>query len=444
MHLFSHQAEQAVIGGLILDNDAWHKVQLIKTEDFHHPQHRVIFQAIKKLAVANQPFDIVTLSEALERDNRLDQAGGMAYVGALAKDTPSAKNIGSYAAIVKDKANKRKVVDYLKQGIESVPGTDSLETLLSDIQARFESIKVSGAGESITFREAFDLTIEHIDNAAKTNGTVGVPTSLQAIDGRIGGLQSSRLIILAARPATGKTALANQIMRYAAKSGYPIGVLSLEMSPEELTARALASEYQVGVSGLLFGHDKTIEQLVKNMGKSSIQDLPIHMDTDTYTLSGIVARLTEWKRKYDIQLGIIDHIGLIHNNTKQNRNDWVGEVSRTLKVTAKRLQIPILALSQLNRNVEQNQRRPRLSDLRDSGNIEQDADVCIFLHTENNNAHPVILEIGLLKNRTGIGGVWLSERFEFDGKTQRITQVNLSPHQVHNPANYRANLTRRS
>jgi len=157
--------------------------------------------------------------------------------------------------------------------------------------------------------------------------------------------------------------------------------------------------------------------------------LPIHLDTDTYTLGGIVARLAEWKNQHGIKLGIVDHLGLIEGGDSKSRNDWLGQVSRRLKKAAKQLNMPILAISQLNRQVEQTKRRPVLADLRDSGNIEQDADACIFLHVEANtedgaNGSPI--EIGLLKNRMGRKG-WLSERFAFDGRSQQLREVRYTP-----------------
>jgi replicative DNA helicase len=294
--------------------------------------------------------------------------------------------------------------------------------------SRLESVTATNSGGSLSFSEAFAKALEYIDDSAEAKrkgGVVGVPTGLPEIDARTGGLQQRRLIILAARPSIGKTMLANQIALMAASKGFPVGICSLEMGAEELTIRAMANRYRLNASALSFGDEGELTKLSRAIGDKSIADLPIHLDTDTTSLGGIQARLSEWKRQHDISLGIVDHIGLVEGGDNKSRNDWLGTVSRTLKVTAKRLNIPILAVSQLNRTVEKEKRRPVLSDLRDSGNVEQDCDIALFLHVEPDavpgvNGTP--MEIGLLKNRMGRRG-WINERFAFDGRTQTIREV---------------------
>lgn len=420
-------AEQSVLGGLMLDNSAWDLVNgMLKVIDFTQDQHRLIYQAISTLVGQGKPVDLITLSEHLERQGQLDGVGGLKYLGRLASDTPGTSNIRSYAEVVSDKSKRRKLRELFSLGVEKIDTAD-LQLLTGDILSKAEVIAASDTAASLSFSEAFSRTLAYIDEASEARGrggTVGVPTGLPALDRKIGGLQKKRLIILAARPSIGKTALANQISLFAARKGFPVGICSLEMGAEELMIRSLANTYGLNVSGLSFGDDKELTKLTHAMGQRPITDLPIYLDTDTYSLGGIVSRLSEWKRKHGIALGVVDHIGLIEGDGKKSRNDWLGTVSRTLKVTAKRLDIPILAVSQLNRSVEKEKRWPVLADLRDSGSVEQDADACIFLHVEGDaqlTPKGLPIEIGLLKNRMGRRD-WLPEQFVFDGRTQRINE----------------------
>lgn len=420
-------AEQAVIGGLILEPDRYHDVVgRVTAEDFSRPVHRLIFRAIQALAAQGAPLDLVTLEGWLEKAGKLEQAGGYASLATLAKNTPSAANVTHYADLVRETAQRRSLRDAFANAAQAVQEAD-LGDFIGDLASRAESIAAAGSG-SLAFSEAFTRTVDYIDENAQARekgGVVGVPTGLPAIDQRTGGLQSRRLIVLAARPSLGKTALANQIALHAAGKGYPVGIISLEMGAEELTIRAMAHQYGLNVTRLSFGDQDELSRFSAAMRERNITDLPIWMDTETSTLGGIVARLSEWRRQHGIGLGIVDHIGLIEGGDSATRNDWLGKVSRTLKLTAKRLNMPILAVSQLNRNVERDKRRPVLADLRDSGNVEQDADICIFLHAEGDpaeTANGIPIEIGLLKNRIGRRG-WLSERFTFNGKTQTFREV---------------------
>ncbi|RLJ18903.1 replicative DNA helicase [bacterium endosymbiont of Escarpia laminata] len=422
------EAEQAVLGGLMLDNSSWDRVTgKVSANDFSRRNHQLIFSAITNSAQANQPFDVVTLAEHLEQTERLGQAGGLPYLVNLVEDAFSAANVGVYASIVREKAKRRTLRDLFLDATRDAEHGD-LDDLLSDVTTRAEATASHGGG-SLTFTEAFTRTLDHIDKAAaarQNGGVVGIPTGLPGIDRRTGGLQQKRLIVLAARPSIGKTALANQIAIHAATRGYPVGIVSLEMGAEELTIRAMAHCYRLNFSGLAYGDDEECTRLTDAMTeKPPISSLPIYIDTDTTTLGGITARMAEWKRQHGIALCIVDHIGLVEGGDDKTRNDWLGKISRSLKLTAKRLDLPILAVSQLNRSVERDKRRPVLADLRDSGNIEQDADVCAFLHVDGNaveTTYGLPMEIGLLKNRTGQRG-WLPEEFTFDGRTQTFLEI---------------------
>ncbi len=429
-NLESVPAERSVLGGLMLDNGTWEVLSgMLAESDFSNSKHRLIFQAIASLAEKGRPFDVVTMAETLDAQQFLERAGGLPYLGMIAKDTPSAANICAYAEIVQDYARRRRLREVFARAYEktAVPDVD-LDSLIGDVVSRTEAIIASGAGISLGFAEASKKALEYIDELADTRGKgglVGVPTGISAIDDRTGGLQRKRLVVLAARPSIGKTTFASQIAIHAALKGLPVGIISLEMGTEELVLRTWAHVYGLNVSGLSFGDESELTRLMGAMKQRSISDMPIHIDTDTYSLGSIVARLTEWKHQHGIALGIVDHIGLIEGGDSKTRNDWLGTVSRTLKITAKRLDMPIIGVSQLNRSVEREKRKPVLADLRDSGNVEQDADICIFLHVEGDPPRQpsgIPMEIGLLKNRMGRRG-WLQEKFVFDGRTQRIREL---------------------
>jgi len=430
--LHSISAEQSVIGGLLLEPDTLPDIScLLHESDFVKREHALIFRAIGELTNAGTPIDVLTIREHLELAHKLNDAGGPAYIAAIAKDTPSASNIRAYAGIVAACAKRRQVRDLFTAAAKRAESAEDVSELIGDISACAEGIASKGASADQSFAEAWRIAIEAMDEAANARGgIVGVPTGIPAIDRRTGGLLQRRLIILAARPSIGKTALAQQIALHAASKGYPGGIISLEMSAEELMTRSMANMYGLNVSALTFGNDAELTKLSAAAGRRSISTLPIWMDTDTYSLGGIVARLSEWRRKHCIQLAIIDHIGLIDGGDNLSRNDHLGKITRTLKITAKRLGIPIIAVCQLNRAVERDKRRPVLADLRDSGSIEQDADVAVFLHTDPNEERvdsSVRLEIGLLKNRIGMTG-WLPEHLTFDGRTQRIREVVRDQH----------------
>ncbi|MBI5461330.1 MAG: AAA family ATPase [Gammaproteobacteria bacterium] len=419
-------AEQSVLGGLLLAPDAWPDVAgVLHWADFVKRKHQLIYGAIRDLLEATTPLDVVTLAEQLEGKRLLNDAGGLAYLGALAKDTPSAANVRAYAEIVADCAKRRRLRELFTVAAERIQSASDIGELLGEIVARAENINAQGTAESLSFAEAWSQSLNAMDDAANAeSGIAGVPTGLPAIDKRTGGLLPRRLIVLAARPSIGKTALAQQIALHAAENGHAVGICSLEMSATELMQRSMANRYGLNVSALTFGNETELRELTQAACTRPIASLPIWIDADTYSLGGIVARLSEWRRKHRIALGIIDHIGLIDGDEGSTRNDHLGKITRTLKLVAKRLGIPILAVSQLSRNVERDKRRPVLADLRDSGSIEQDADVAIFLHVDPNEERTssVHLDIGLLKNRIGTTG-WLPERFTFDGRKQRIQEI---------------------
>lgn len=427
----SVEAEQAVLGGLMISPSAWGAIAgAVTADDFSSEKHRLIFRACRLVVDNQRSPDVVTIAEELDRSGDLVRIGGLPYLGVIADNTPSAANIRAYAEIVRDRAKRRAARDLFASAAKEAEAGD-LSAVLSETTTKASRIAVGGS-RALSFAEAMDLGLQHIEEAAaarKAGGMVGVPTGLPAIDNRTGGLQRGRLVILAARPSIGKTALALQVAIHAARKGHRVGFVSLEMTAEELAIRAAAHTHRLNFSKLLYGDAGEIAHFHRCKNQHRLADLAIHLDTETASLSGITARLAEWRATNGIDLAIVDHIGLIEGGDEKTRNDWMGQVSRTLKLTAKRLALPVLAVSQLNRSVERDKRRPILADLRDSGNIEQDADIAVFLHVDGEENVPggngITMQIGLLKNRTGRRG-WLPEKFLFEGKTQTIHEVQDS------------------
>jgi len=429
----SIEAEQAVLGGLMLDNNAWDRVaDSISVQDFYRGDHRRIFEAIHSLADHGGPFDVVTLAEWLDERGELDRVGGISYLGALASNTPSAANIGAYAEIVLKRAKARAALAAAQEATESLSAGQDPAEAISDLQACLEHLAHSSGAPYLTFAEAVNHALDAVDLAAQrrmAGGTVGAPTGLPALDRRTGGIFGQRLYVVAGRPSLGKSALVWQIVLHAAARGQAAGFVALEMGADELATRAMAHRFQANVTRLAQGFDDAVDVAAKGISDPGFMGLPIFIDSDSYGLSAIVSRITEWRRKHGIAFAVVDHIGLVELERDMSRNDQLGHVSRTLKKLAKRLDMPIVAVSQLNRRVETEKRRPMLSDLRDSGNVEQDADVCLFIHTdEADDEKPKrAVELGLLKNRGGVRG-WIAARFEFEGATQTFREVAGGTH----------------
>jgi replicative DNA helicase len=364
----------------------------------------------------------VTLGEYLEARRTLDDAGGLAYLVGIAKDTPSAANVQAYAEIVHQRAQLRAARRIFVTGAERLDA-EGLPAL-SDIQAQLERATTTPGGDvkfDALLRSALDQAKEAM--AQRRSGTaLGVPSSLPAIDRRLTAA-GPKLIVVAGRPSLGKTALAWQWLLYAAHHGHVVGFVSLEMGPEELGMRALGHVYKLNHSALLYGDETALAELTEHVDRRNIRDLPIYAEFGATTLPEIIGRITEWKRRYHIRIAAIDYLQLI-STRGENRNHEIGAITRALKQTAKRLDLPIILLSQFNRaNVRLN-RHPSLVDLRDSGEIENDADCVLALHGDIEQALGPMreIEIGILKNRGGRTG-WLQERFHFNGATQTFQEL---------------------
>lgn len=412
----SVDAEQAVIGGLLLDNRAWEQIaDRLSEEDFYRNDHRLIFSAVRQLEEKNQPFDAVTLSEWLENNNKLEEAGGLMYLGRLAKETPSAANIVAYADIVRERSVLRQLIEvgtdittcgYQPDGRES-------QELIEVAEKRIYQIAEQGARSRGGFQDIKQLltkTVETIDHLFETEGAItGLPTGFDKFDEMTTGLHPGELIIIAGRPSMGKTTFAMNLAENAAVGHQtPVAVFSMEMPGEQLAMRMISSLGRVDQHHIRTGQLTDEDWPRITSAVHMLSEAKIFVD-DTPALSPgeIRARARRLKRKHGLGLIVIDYLQLMQvKGGSENRATEISEISRNLKALAKELEVPVVALSQLNRSLEQRpDKRPIMSDLRESGAIEQDADLVVFIYRDEvyNEDSPQkgIAEIIISKQRNG-------------------------------------------
>lgn len=437
----SEEAEQAVLGSLMLESRCHPEVfALVREPDFYFEKHRLIFAALAGLSAANKPTDFIAVADWLRNRGQLEQSDGIGYLGQLCNDNPGSANGVDYARIVREKAALRGLLNVADQVADMVfkPDGRSLLDVLALAEAGIESIRNQSAMQN-TAKAFADHRIDlhaHFEQARKARangGMLGVPSGIIELDKTIGGFQRQRFYGIAARPGTGKSALLNQIAMHAARSNRRGLIVTAEMTGLELTHRALAAESGRNLYQIINGFDDASE--AANNAMDRIGDIPLWIDSDTNTLSGAIAQMALHKARYGIEWAAIDHIGLMETPKFNSRNDQIGFITRSLKKAAKQLDIAVIGLMQLNRGSEGESRRPKLHDLRDSGNIEQDLDVAIFLHTPQEQRGDKVkpLEIGVLKNRSGMSR-WLQTPYSFAGGTQRIFEAGADEPEPPPPA----------
>ncbi|WP_124949854.1 replicative DNA helicase [Sulfuriferula thiophila] len=392
----SVEAEQSVLGGLLLENHAWDRIaDVINRNDFYRHDHRLIYQTITKLLEQGKPADVVTTGEALENLGELNNVGGLPYLVALAQNTPSAANIRRYAEIVRDRGIMRKLVEVGTDITESAysPAGRSASDLLDQAESKVFDIAEAGAKGKQGFLEIKPLltqVVERIDELFSRDNQsdiTGIPTGFADLDAKTAGLQPGDLIIVAGRPSMGKTAFSiNMGENVAIDSGLPVAIFSMEMGGAQLVMRMLGSIGRLDQHKIRTGRlqDDDWQKLTYAVGK--LNEAPIFID-ETPALNSLELRARA--RRLHRQCGklgliIIDYLQLMSSvSSGENRATEISEISRSLKGLAKELQCPVIALSQLNRSLEQRpNKRPVMSDLRESGAIEQDADVILFIYRD--------------------------------------------------------------
>jgi replicative DNA helicase len=426
-------AEQSVLGSLLIDRDAIIRVAaMLKADDFYHGANGTIYQAIIDLYNRREPTDFVTLTDELQRRERLDQVGGVAYLSSLLTVVPTAVHIEYYGKIVERTATLRRLIDAGAQivsigyqdGIDVDDAMDSSERAIFDVSQR----RTTRDFQSIA--DVLERFFDQIDYMQKNRGSlVGVPTGYSELDKLTGGLQRSDLIIIAARPSVGKTAFALGIAYNAAVlHRKTIGMFSIEMSAEQLVQRLLATETMIDSHRLRLGQieDHEWDRISRAFGR--LAEAQIYIDDSAgLSLMELRSKARRLQAEHGLDMLVIDYLQLMTGRRSENRVQEISEISRGLKGIARELNIPVIALSQLSRAVESRaDHRPMLSDLRESGSIEQDADVVMFIYRDElydeNTEHKGIAEIAIAKHRNGPVG---KTNLRFFGKTARFADLDL-------------------
>lgn len=428
----SFEAEQAILACILLDeNSSVNILPYMKVFDFYHNSHKVIFENMFELYKNNQPVDFITLTSKLEQNNQLELVGGIDYINTLTNLLPSASNYGHYMDIVKNASRQRLLIqasqEIIENCFETSDGRASMEVAEKKI---FEIAQNEEISDLKQMTLALPKVIEKFEKIARDQTVLrGIPTGLKALDEITGGLQNSDLIILAARPGVGKTTLAMNIVNNAALlSKKSCAVFSLEMPIEQLTQRALCSVGCVSMTKALKGQLNEEEWIKIWKANKELNNAKIFIDDNGLTTPmDIRSKCRRLKREQGLDLVMIDYLGLMSSgSTKKdlNKTNEIAEITRNLKITAKELNVPIILLCQLSRSVESREdHHPMLSDLRDSGAIEQDADVIMFIYNPDkyndipNEEGKGIIDLDIAKHRNGkIGTVklrWISEWNKF-------------------------------
>ena len=420
----SIEAEQSILGGLLIDNKAIDRIAgQVSASDFYRNDHRIIFTHISKLIDNNDPADIVTVAESLEQNAELTKVGGVAYLGLVAENTPTASNISGYAKIVRERSIMRNLVEVGSDIVESAfsPQGKDAQQLLDESESKIFQIAAAGTSEKLGFidiKELLPKAAQRIDDLYQLddpNGVTGVPSGYSDLDQKTAGLQPGDLIIIAGRPSMGKTSLALNIAEHVGmEAGLPVAIFSMEMGAAQLTMRLLGSVGKLDQHKMRIGQleDEDWPKLTNALGV--LNEAPIFIDEgsalNSYEVRARARRLHRQQGK--LGLIVIDYIQLMSSANEQsneNRATEVSEISRSLKALAKELNVPVVALSQLNRSVESRpDKRPMMSDLRESGAIEQDADVIMFIYRDEvynpETAEKGVAEILLSKQRNGPTG----------------------------------------
>jgi len=430
----SIEAEQSVLGSMLIDKDSWDKVaEQVTDNDFYNRSHQIIYRAIVRLLSRNEPVDLITVSEELEQHDELEDAGGFAYLGELAKNTPSSANVVAYAKIIAERAITRELIGaaheiaeigYNPEGRDSADILDYAESKVFEIAEK----RTSDSEGPVGVESVLGKTIDRLEVLIKTNKEVtGVTTGFTDLDKKTSGLQPSDLVIVAARPSMGKTTFAMNLCENAMMAEEkPVLVFSLEMPSEQIMMRMLASLSRVDQTKIRTAQldDEDWARISNTMAMLKDRDNLFIDDSSGLTPMDVRSRARKLARERGgISMIMIDYLQLMRvPSLSDNRTLEIAEISRSLKALAKELEVPVVALSQLNRSLEQRaDKRPVNSDLRESGSIEQDADLIMFIYRDEvyheNSEEQGIAEIIIGKQRNGPIG---TSRLTFQGQFSRF------------------------
>ena len=384
-------AEQSLLGSLLIDKDAIVKIsELLSAQDFYRSdQHGPIYEAIQTLFESRTPIDLVTVTEELKRKSVYDKIGGAGYLTSLVNIVPTSAHIEHYAKIIKEHSLRRNLITQATRLIErAYSESEEVDQILENAEAALFAISQEHVNRDfLPIKDALTESFDRLDELQKSSGKLrGVPTGFRDLDNKLAGMQDSNLLILASRPGQGKTSMALNIAQHVGVSaGLPVGIFSLEMSQEELVDRLLVGQADIDAWKLKTGRldEKDFDKLSLAMGE--LAEAPIFIDdTPGISISEIRTKARRLQVEHGLKFLIVDYLQLIHGRNLENRVQEVSEISQQLKNLARELKIPVLAISQLNRSVEaRGTRKPQLADLRESGAIEQDADVVMFLYRED-------------------------------------------------------------
>lgn len=432
------EAEQSLLGALLIDKDAIINIgEILQPEHFYRiEQHGQIYNAIVQLFEKREPIDLVTVTERLKSNGVLDKVGGPAYLAELVNMVPTAAHVESYARIIKEHAMRRHLIASATRFVEM--GYDEGREVQDIIEECEQSIFAVSQNnlkrDFIQLKDAIAHSFDRLDELQKTSGKLrGVPTGFRDLDNKLAGFQDSNLIIFAARPGMGKTSFVLNVAQHVAvNAGLPVGIFSLEMSSEELVDRLLVAQADIDAFSLKTGRltDKDFDRLSHAMGQ--LAEAPLFIDdTPGASISEIRTKARRLQAEHGLKLIVVDYLQLIHGRNIENRVQEVTEISQSLKNLARELKIPVMACAQLSRAVEQRGgvKKPQLSDLRESGGIEQDADVVMFLYREDDTQREYV-KIAIEKHRNGSTGeidmIFKGDRMKFYGM-EKLRRSGIPP-----------------
>jgi len=422
----SMEAEESVLGAVMLSPDAANEaLERLHPDDFYRPGHQSIFEAVTRLYDGNQPIDAITVADMLRRSERLDRVGGVEYLTGLLERVPTTSNIAYYVRIVDEAASRRRLMRAgAEVGTLALQSDLPIDEVIDQAEARVFAVAERQVGDGLApIGPMLQATLERIEDLGTRGADItGLPTGFRDLDKMLAGLQAANLVVIAARPSMGKSALALNIAENVAAAGNPAAIFTLEMSREEVVARLLSSMSSVDSSRLRTGQlgPDMWQKVVREASK--LYQMPLYVDdSPDLTVTNIRAKCRRLKRHSGLGLVIVDYLQLMQGPSRsENRQQEIADISRSLKNLARELHVPVIAVSQLNRALEQREnKRPRLGDLRESGAIEQDADIVIFIYRDEYYSPDSpdargVAEVNVAKHRSGAtGNVMMTFAAEF-------------------------------